>query len=51
MNFLVSASYDVPGCPGDLRRLAQRGFTVEDHDVTLYGRCRDYARREMRVSR
>jgi len=31
--------YDVPGCPGDLRRLAPSGFTVEHHDVTLYGRC------------
>ena len=42
--------YDVPGCPGDLRRLAPRGFTVEHHDVTLYGRCRGCAR-EMRASR
>lgn len=31
--------YDVPGCPGDMRRLAPRGFTVERHHVTLYGRC------------
>lgn len=31
--------YDVPGCPGDMRRLAPRGFTVEHHDLTLYGRC------------
>ena len=31
--------YDIPGCPGNLRRLAPRGFTVEHHDVTLYGRC------------
>jgi Fur family ferric uptake transcriptional regulator len=33
--------YDIPGCPGDLRGLAPRGFTVESHDVTLYGRCSD----------
>jgi Fur family ferric uptake transcriptional regulator len=33
--------YDVAGCPGDLRRLAPRGFRVERHDVTLYGRCSD----------
>jgi Fur family transcriptional regulator, ferric uptake regulator len=33
--------YDIPGCPGNLRRLAPRGFTVEHHDVTLYGRCSD----------
>jgi Fur family transcriptional regulator, ferric uptake regulator len=31
--------YDIPGCPGNLRSLAPRGFTVEHHDVTLYGRC------------
>ena len=43
--------YDVPGCPGDLRRLAPRGFTVEHHDVTLYGRCRDCSTRERRASR
>jgi Fur family ferric uptake transcriptional regulator len=41
----------VPGCPGDLHRLAPRGFTVEQHDVTLYGRCRDCGRRGMRASR
>ena len=33
--------YDVPGCPGNMRRLAPRGFTVEHHDLTLYGRCSD----------
>jgi Fur family ferric uptake transcriptional regulator len=43
--------YDVPGCPGDLRRLAPRGFTVERHDVTLYGRCRDCSARERHASR
>lgn len=42
--------YDVPGCPGDLRRLAPRGFTVEHHDVTLYGRCSDCGKRGMRAS-
>jgi Fur family ferric uptake transcriptional regulator len=31
--------YDIGGCPGDLQRLAPRGFSVEHHDVTLYGRC------------
>jgi Fur family ferric uptake transcriptional regulator len=28
-------------CPGDLGRLAPQGFTVDDHDLTLYGRCKD----------
>jgi len=40
--------YDVRGCPGNLRRLAPRGFTVEHHDVTLYGRCSDCRRRRAR---
>jgi Fur family ferric uptake transcriptional regulator len=31
--------FDVHACPGDLSRLAPTGFTVEDHDLTLYGRC------------
>ncbi len=35
--------FDVHACPGDLSRLAPRGFTVEDHDLTLYGRCSDCA--------
>lgn len=43
--------YDVPGCPGNLRRLAPRGFTVEHHDVTLYGRCSDCGKRELRAAR
>lgn len=43
--------YDIPGCPGSLRRLAPRGFTVEHHDVTLYGRCSDCGKAEMRARR
>ncbi|MFN8961389.1 MAG: transcriptional repressor, partial [Betaproteobacteria bacterium] len=31
--------FDVHGCPGNLSRLAPKGFVVEDHDLTLYGRC------------
>ena len=31
--------FDVHDCPGDLARLAPRGFTVESHELTLYGRC------------
>lgn len=33
--------FDVHACPGDLGRLAPSGFRVEDHDLTLYGRCVD----------
>jgi len=43
--------YDVAGCPGNLRRLAPRGFTVVDHDLTLYGRCSDCGKRQLRITR
>ena len=43
--------YDVPGCPGNLRRMAPRGFSVEHHDLTLYGRCSDCGRRKLRGAR
>lgn len=33
--------FDVHACPGDLSSLAPQGFTVEDHELTLYGRCKD----------
>jgi Fur family transcriptional regulator, ferric uptake regulator len=35
--------FDVHACPGDLSRLAPEGFTVQDHDLTLYGHCKDCA--------
>jgi Fur family transcriptional regulator, ferric uptake regulator len=31
--------FDVYACPGDLSKLAPRGFIVEDHELTLYGHC------------
>ena len=40
--------FDVHACPGDLSRLAPEGFTVEDHDLTLYGRCKDCQRGTVR---
>lgn len=33
--------FEVEACPGDLASLAPPGFTVEDHELTLYGRCRE----------
>ena len=45
-----SRVYDVPGCPGDLRRLAPRGFRVDHHDVTLYGRCSDCGKAQLRAA-
>lgn len=33
--------FDVHQCPGDMAALAPAGFTVEAHELTLYGRCSD----------
>ena len=35
--------FDIHSCPTDLAALAPKGFKVEDHDLTLYGRCSDCA--------
>ena len=34
-----SRVFDRKGCPGNLDRMAPSGFTVEDHEIILYGRC------------
>jgi Fur family ferric uptake transcriptional regulator len=31
--------YEVEGCPGNIEPLIPRGFTLEDHELVLYGRC------------
>jgi len=36
--------FDVQACPGDLSGLAPEGFTVEDHELVLYGTCGDCGR-------
>jgi Fur family ferric uptake transcriptional regulator len=36
--------YEVDSCPPDLRSLIPRGFRLEGHDITLFGRCADCAR-------
>lgn len=35
--------FDVHACPGDLAGLAPPGFSVDRHEITLYGRCSDCA--------
>jgi len=35
--------FEVEGCPGPLAGLAPKGFSVEDHEIVLYGTCRDCA--------
>jgi Fur family ferric uptake transcriptional regulator len=36
--------FDIQACPGGLAALAPAGFTVEDHELTLYGTCGDCGR-------
>lgn len=36
--------YEIEGCPNDLRNLTPAGFTLETHEIVLYGRCADCAR-------
>lgn len=31
--------FDVPGCPSALKSLVPRGYTLESHELVLYGRC------------
>jgi Fur family ferric uptake transcriptional regulator len=35
--------FDVHACPGDIGKLAPPGFTVEHHELTLYGLCDECA--------
>jgi Fur family transcriptional regulator, ferric uptake regulator len=32
-------AFDIEACPSDVEGLAPAGYLVEDHEVTLYGRC------------
>ena len=34
-----SRVFDVHACPGNLAKRAPEGFTVDHHELTLYGRC------------
>ncbi len=43
--------FDVHDCPGDMRNLAPKGFTVERHELTLYGHCADCAVRPRKRAR
>jgi Fur family ferric uptake transcriptional regulator len=35
--------FDVHQCPSDISHLVPSGFVVEDHELTLYGRCPECA--------
>lgn len=43
--------FDVHACPGSLDGLAPPGFTVERHEITLYGRCKDCRPRRVSTQR
>lgn len=34
-------AFEMTGCPGSLESLAPSGFTVEGHEIYLYGVCKD----------
>lgn len=36
--------FEIPGCPAGLRRLLPEGYTLEEHDILLRGRCDACAR-------
>ena len=38
---LCGRMFEMDGCPGDPEQLVPRGFIMEDHEVFIYGRCRD----------
>lgn len=33
--------FDVSGCPGGLKRMLPKGFTLAGHEVSLWGQCAD----------
>jgi len=35
--------FEVDACPGNLAHMVPRGFVADNHEVILYGRCRDCA--------
>jgi Fur family ferric uptake transcriptional regulator len=35
--------FEVPECASDLRRMTPAGFVLDDHDVVLYGKCKECA--------
>lgn len=36
-------AFEMEGCPGPLEDLAPAGFKTEEHEIYLYGLCRDCA--------
>ncbi len=38
-------AFDIPGCPGHMRLVPPPGFIVEEHEIVLYGRCPECAKK------
>lgn len=36
-----SRVFDIHACPDDLSKLMPRGYQLEQHELTLYGKCAD----------
>jgi Fur family ferric uptake transcriptional regulator len=41
--------FEISGCPEGLRRLLPEGYTLEEHDILLRGRCEACARRQREI--
>ncbi|MGD8454100.1 MAG: transcriptional repressor [Phycisphaerae bacterium] len=39
-------TFDVKGCPQEIKSLTPRGFRLEGHELVLYGRCPRCLKRE-----
>ncbi|UCH84846.1 MAG: transcriptional repressor [Candidatus Latescibacterota bacterium] len=33
--------FEVPSCPSDLEKMSPAGFSLDHHEVVLYGKCAD----------
>ena len=40
---------DIDACPGDLSKLMPSGYLLEEHQITLYGRCQNCSSESTRV--
>lgn len=39
-------AFEMSGCPGSLDKLAPPGFKTEEHEIYLYGLCKDCVRKQ-----
>jgi Fur family ferric uptake transcriptional regulator len=46
-----SRTFDIPGCVGDVEKMAPRGFIPDGHDLTITGRCKTCATEGRKAAR